>query len=261
MALPRDLRAGLGRVLAHRARRAARRHGLPSRDPSLLPRGGSQGVPDRRRLLDRAGGRRAAGGLAGGAGLRRGRPHVRRRDAGLPARHRAHGPHPAARGSRRRRPLRAQQRVRRRPGASHGGHALPAGRARHRSARRLVPGGCGRRRQGGEAREGADRLRVLESAAHGQLSRLRPRQLDPSRARGARGCGHLPRALRRSRVAAALPRQGGVARARRGPTRRALPARHARARGPLRPARSSATRSTSGATTSRSTTRITRATR
>ena len=126
-------------------------------------------------------------------------------------------------------------RVRRRPRASHGGHALPAGRARHRRARRLVPRGRGRRRQGGEAREGAHRLRVLEPAAHGQLSRLRPRQLDPPRARGARGRRHLPRAVRRSRVGrCASPTSRGRPQLSRGPTRRALPARHARARGPLR---------------------------
>ena len=155
-------------------------------------------------LPDRAGSGGAGHPEPGRDGLRRAGTPVRRGDARLSARHHPHGPGQAARGYRRRRALRDQPRLRRRPGAPDGCDAVEEGRPGDGAARSPLLRGHERRR----ARRCPDRLdhrlRGHQPAAHGERSGVRPRQLDPPGARGADAGGDLQGRVRRSRYAAAL---------------------------------------------------------
>ena len=101
------------------------------------------------------------------------------------------GPDPAAGGPRRRRPLRARDRLRRRAAVPERRPALLRRRARDRRAEHLVLPGPRRRRPRRRASRRADRLRRGEHAAPRQRPDVGPGQLDlrrqrPERRRGSR---------------------------------------------------------------------------
>ena len=159
------------------------------------------------------------------------------------------GTRQAARGHGRRRPLRDQPRLRRRPGAADRRDALEEGRPRHGAARPPVPRGHRRRRTRRRPHRRHHRLRGHQPAAHGERAGLRPRQLDPPGARGADEGGHLQGRVRRPRHAAALAGPSAAAGARpTGAASGCVPTRGCSSRRPA--CRSSATASMRGAATS-----------
>ena len=149
------------------SRSASRRGRAHGRAPRAAARGAGRVRAGRPGPDDRAGRRRARGGQPGGDRLGRGRPAVRRRDARLSDRDDI-GPDPDAGGPRRRRPLRARDRLRRRAAVPERRAAVLRRRARDRGAEHLVPAGQRRRRPRRREAGRADRLRRGEHAAPGQ---------------------------------------------------------------------------------------------
>ena len=161
-----------------------------SRLPAKTPDEALEDIRDRGRVPHGAGRGRAAGAKPGRRGLRRRRQPLRRRDARLSlqaqARQQAAGYGPAVARHRRRRPVRPEPRLRRRPALGCRHRTVERRRVRHGAARHLVLEGHRRRWQGRRAQQGLHRLRHAEPAGDGQQPDLGPGPLDLRRGGGQR---------------------------------------------------------------------------